>query len=93
MFVGVTTFDLVLAENHSLKGKRQVLRKVKDRVRNSFNVSIAEVDALDEWQRATLAVSCVSRDRRHLESQLSRVVDFIDSLHLAVLENIETEVL
>lgn len=93
MFVGVVTFDLVLAENHSLKGKRQVLRKVKDRVRNSFNVSIAEIGNLDEWQRATLAASCVSADRRHLESQLSRLVDFIDGLRLAELENIETQIL
>jgi uncharacterized protein YlxP (DUF503 family) len=93
MFVGVVTFDLVLAENHSLKGKRQVLRKVKDRVRNSFNVSIAEIGNLDQWQRATLGAACVSSDRRHLESQLSRLVEFIDSLRLAELENIETEIL
>lgn len=92
MFVGVVTFDLVLAENHSLKGKRQVLRKIKDRVRSSFNVSIAEIDSLDQWQRAVLGISCLSRDRRHLESQLAHVVDFIDGLHLAELENIETQI-
>jgi uncharacterized protein YlxP (DUF503 family) len=93
MFVGVVTFDLVLAENHSLKGKRQVLKKIKDRVGNRFNVSIAEIDSLDRWQRATLGIACISRERRHLESQLAHVVDFIDGLHLAELENIDTEIL
>ena len=93
MFVGVVTLDLVLAENQSLKGKRQVIRKVKDRVRNRFNVSIAEIGSLEQWQRATIAIACVSGDRRHLQSQLSHAVDFIDGLNAAEPENIEMEII
>jgi len=93
MHVGVVTLDLVMAENQSLKGKRQVLRKVKDRVRNRFNASIAEVGALDQWQRAEIGISCVSGDKRYLQGQLSRIVDFIDSLCVAEVENVVTEVL
>ena len=52
MVVGVLRLTLFLPENHSLKGKRQVLRAIKDRVRNKFNVSIAESDSHDLWQRA-----------------------------------------
>jgi len=93
MFVGVCSLDLVLAENHSLKGKRRVLRTVKDRVRNTFNISIAEVDMLDAWQRCTLGLSCVGRDKPHLEQQLSNVVEFIDRMHLAEIENVHIEII
>lgn len=93
MFVGLCSFDLILAENHSLKGKRRVLRKVKDRVRNTFNVSIAEVDSLDSWQRCTLGLACVSREKPQVERQLSNVVQFIENLHLAEVENVYVEIL
>ncbi len=93
MFVGVCSLELVLAENHSLKGKRQVLRKVKDRVRNTFNVSIAEVDTQDSWRLCTLGLSCVSGDKRQAERQLARVVSFIDDLHLAEVQNVHVEIL
>lgn len=93
MFVGICSLDLLMAENHSLKGKRQVLRRVKDRVQNTFNVSIAEVGSLDAWQRSTLGISCVSADRPQVERQLSKVVSFIDDLHLAEVENVHIEIL
>lgn len=93
MFVGVCSLELVLAENHSLKGKRQVLRRVKDRVRNTFNVSIAEVDSQDSWQVCTLGVACVSGEKPQVERQLERVVSFIDGLHLAEVQNVHIEIL
>ena len=91
--MGVCSFDLRLAENHSLKGKRQVLRRVKDRVKNTFNVSIAEVDSLDSWQRCTLGVVCVSREKPQVEKELTKVVSFIENLHLAEVENVHQEIL
>ena len=63
MVVGVLRLTLFLPENHSLKGKRQVLRSIKDRVRNKFNVSIAESDGHDMWQRAELGICQVGNDR------------------------------
>ena len=84
---------LRLAENHDLKGKRRVLKSVKDRVRNRFNVSIAEVDDLDAWQRSTLGVACVSKDRDQVESTLAHVATFIEELHLASVESVHTEIL
>src|SRR5437016_10955727 len=59
MVVGVLRLELLLPENHSLKGKRSVLRTIKARVQNKFNVSIAECADHDHWQRATLGVSQV----------------------------------
>lgn len=93
MIVGVCSIGLLLAENHDLKGKRQVLKSVKDRVRNRFNVSIAEVDDLDLWQRATLGVACVSNDRAVVERTLAHVASFVEGLHLASVEDVQVEIL
>jgi len=93
MVVGVCTIGLLLAENHDLKGKRRVLRSVKDRVRNTFNVSIAEVDDLDSWHRATLGVACVSKDRDAVERTLAHVASFVEDLHLASVAAVQVEIL
>lgn len=77
MNVGVCEIKLRLPENMSLKGKRQVLKSITTRVRNKFNVSIAEVDDQDLWQLATLGICCVSNNKRHTNEVLSKVVDFI----------------
>jgi uncharacterized protein len=85
MVVGVLRLELLLAENHSLKGKRSVVRSIKQRVRNTFNVSIAECDDHDLWQRITLGVSQVGADQPHVDACLREVVKFIDGLQLAEL--------
>ena len=77
MNVGVCKVSLRLPGNISLKGKRQVLRSITTRVRNKFNVSVAEIDNHNLWQLTTLGVCCVSNDKRHTNEVLSRVVDFI----------------
>ena len=77
MNVGVCKFSLRLPENMSLKGKRQVLKSIISRVRNKFNVSVAEVDENDAWQVATVGICYVSNDRRHTNQVLSQVVNFI----------------
>jgi len=68
--VGVTTWELHLEGCHSLKDKRHILRSVKDRLRQRFNVSVAETDHNDLWQRAELTVCVVSNERVHAEDVL-----------------------
>jgi len=68
--VGVTTWELHLEGCHSLKDKRHILRSVKDRLRQKFNVSVAETDHNDLWQRAELTVCVVSNERAHAEDVL-----------------------
>ena len=85
MVVGVLRLELLLPENHSLKGKRSVLRTIKARVQNKFNVSIAECEDHDLWQRATLGVSQVGADQPHVDACLRNVVQFIDGLQLTEL--------
>jgi uncharacterized protein len=77
MHVGVCKIRLRIPENLSLKGKRGAVRPVIARVKNKFEVSIAEVADQDLWQVATLGIAVVSNDRRHAEEVLSHVVDFI----------------
>jgi len=77
MHVGVCRIKLRLPENQSLKGKRQVLKSITTRVRNKFNVSVAEVDDQDLWQLATIGICCVSNDSRQTNEVLSKVVDFV----------------
>jgi uncharacterized protein YlxP (DUF503 family) len=85
MVVGVLRLELLLHDNHSLKGKRSVLRTIKARVQNKFNVSIAECEDHDLWQRATLGVSQVGADQQHVDACLREVVRFIEDLQLAEL--------
>ena len=76
-----------------MKGKRSVLRTIKARVQNKFNVSIAECDDHDLWQRAILGVSQVGADRPHVERCLQEVVRFIDELQVAELGSEHVEFL
>jgi len=93
MVVGVLRLTLYIPENHSLKGKRQVLRAIKDRVRQKFNVSIAESDDHDLWQRAELGICQVGSDRAFVDRALREVVNFIDRLGLASLGEERLEII
>jgi uncharacterized protein YlxP (DUF503 family) len=77
MHISVCQIELRLPENHSLKGKRQVIKSMIARLQNRFNVSIAETDGQDLWQLATLGMACVSNHRRHADETLANVVKFV----------------
>ena len=64
--------------SHSLKAKRQVARSVATRIRNQFNVTVAEADDNDLWQRLTLGICCLSNDTKHANEILSNVVAFVE---------------
>lgn len=76
-FVGVCTIEVHIPESGSLKTKRQSLRSIKDRIRHTFNVSVAEVDGNDLWQKSSLAVAAVSNDKSHLNQTLDHVVNMV----------------
>ena len=94
MHVGIARVALHLAGNSSLKGKRMVVKSVAQRVRNRFNVAVAEVDTQDAWQVATLGIVCLSDDPRHSNEVLSKVIDFIESERLdAEVGTVEMELI
>jgi len=94
MNVGVCKIRLRLPENSSLKGKRQVVKSILSRIRNKFNVSVAEIDDNELWQIATIGISCISNNKRYTNKVLSRVVDFVVGSRLeAEMLDYEIEIL
>jgi uncharacterized protein YlxP (DUF503 family) len=79
MHVGVCIIDLRLPGNGSLKGKRRVIKSIVTRITREFNVSVAEVEDQDLWQRAVLGVACVSSSASYAHGQLERVVQWIEA--------------
>ncbi|MDP6043464.1 MAG: DUF503 domain-containing protein [Dehalococcoidales bacterium] len=84
MNVGVCRIDLRLPGNISLKDKRQVLKSITVRVRNKFDVAVAEVDNHDRWQLATIGICCISNNSRHTNEVMSKVMDFVISSRFEV---------
>lgn len=78
MFIGVGRFELFIPASSSLKDKRQVVRSVTGTVARKFNVSIAEVEFQDLWQRTALGVSCVSESAPHCRKVMQEVEKAID---------------
>ena len=92
--IGVCRIMLHLPESASLKDKRQVSRSRSARIRNSFNVAVAEVEDHELWQRLTLAVCCVSTDSAHANEMVSKVVEFIEETRRDLeLLDYETEII
>jgi hypothetical protein len=75
MPVGVLTLEIELPYSHSLKEKRAVLQKIRDRLRARFNVAVAELDHQDVWQHATLGVVSISGSQTVLESTFRQVLE------------------
>lgn len=93
MFVGVARLSLQIPESGSLKAKRQVLRRVTDRVKSRFNAAVAEVEDQDAWQKATIAVAVVGNDRRQVNEQLEKIIGFVEQMYVAPLLSREMELL
>ena len=91
MVVGVLKLNLMLPENHSLKGKRGVLKRIQARVSNHFNISVAECGDQDLWQSSVLGFGVVGSSQKIVEATLQTVVDFVDGLGLAQVGNAEVE--
>jgi uncharacterized protein YlxP (DUF503 family) len=82
MTIGVCRLTLRLPENGSLKGKRQVVKSLQQRLHNKFNVSVAEVEHNDVWQLAGIDICCVSNSSAHANEVLSKALDFVHAMRL-----------
>lgn len=92
MIIGTARIELHIPEINSLKGKRQIIKSIKERTRNRFNVSLAEVESQDLWQRATLGLACVAHDKREAHRTLSKIINFIEQNKNIVLIDYEIEI-
>ncbi len=87
MVIGVLEVDLSIEYAASLKDKRMALRSLKDRLRRSFNVSVAEVEDNDIWTHAVLGIALVANDRQFANQVLSKIVDFVENDREVVLDD------
>ncbi len=79
MHIGTLTITLYLHATESLKDKRQIIKSLIETTRQKFNVSIAEVDDLDKWRKATIGIACIANDKRYLNQVLDKVLDTIEN--------------
>ena len=93
MVVGAAQVELHVHGSQSLKEKRGVVRSITQRVRNRFNISVAEVGGQDTWQRVTLGLAVAANDAPTARLRLEQAIDFIAELHLAELIDQEVEIL
>jgi uncharacterized protein YlxP (DUF503 family) len=93
MVVGVLHVKLRLSDVHSLKGKRGQVKKVINRVRNTFPVAVAEVGSNDAWQRAEIGVSSVGNSAPLVNASLDHVLNFIEGLHIAEVVDHKMEII
>ena len=93
MVVGICQLDIRIHGNNSLKRKRQIIKQIVDRTKNKFNVSIAEVGDHDLWQRAKIGFSVVGNDKRHINSRLDTIKNFIEQFHTAEVFDSEWEII
>jgi len=94
MHIGVCRLSVHLPESRSLKSKRQVARSLTARLRNHFNVAVAEVDHNDLWQRLTIGVCCVTNDTAHAHEIMSKIVSFVEEFSGdLILLDYETELI
>lgn len=78
MIVGLLTIEIFIPASASLKDKRMVLNRIRDRIHSKFNVSVAEVDFMDKWQRSLVAVAVVTSQRTFAEDVLNKIFQLLD---------------
>lgn len=93
MVIGCCSIKFYLHGNNSLKGKRRVARAIKDRLKNDFNVSVAEVGDQDVWQSLHIGISAVGSDSPYMDGLLTKVADAVDRMNLAEIVDCKTETL
>ena len=93
MIVGLCTIELYIPDAQSLKGKRQVLLSLKTRLRNRFNISFAEIEEQDLWQKAIVGMACVANDTSRVNHTLDQVLNVIKANRSLELLRSQIEIL
>jgi len=93
MIIAAARLDLFLPETHSLKEKRQILRRIMGRTSEKFGVHVAEVDFQDLWQRAALGFAVVGSNGGVLSLLLDQMIESIEALDLARITERRTELI
>jgi len=90
--VGCLLLDFRLRQARSLKDKRSIVSRLKERIRSRYNASVAEVDAQDDLRRLVVSCVMVGSDSRQLQSTLDKILNYVETLYLAELVRADTRV-
>jgi uncharacterized protein YlxP (DUF503 family) len=93
MTIGILRLVLFIQDSNSLKEKRMVLHSLKSGLRNHFNVAVTQIQDEDKWQKSTIAIVGVERDKRNMNSILSEILNFIENFNSINLINYEMEMI
>jgi hypothetical protein len=93
MVIGFLKLELMFPENHSLKEKRRIVKSLISRARDNFNISIGEIGDNDLWQKAKIGISIVGKDKPIVDSNLNKVINFIDNLNIGYIIDQEIEII
>ena len=93
MIIGIIKFMILISTSNSLKEKRMVLRSLKNRLRNNFNISVIELDDQDKWQKSTLALATIGSVKTRVNSLLSNIINFLEGCKQIQLLDYEMEMI
>ncbi|WP_456395817.1 DUF503 domain-containing protein [Desulfurobacterium sp.] len=91
--IGYLEVELYIPHSHSLKEKRMVIKRIKERVKNKFNVAICEAEAHDKWQIAVIAIVSLSTSAGKVDETLEKVVKFIERLYPGMIKSYHKELI
>lgn len=81
MTIGILKIVIFIYNSNSLKEKRMILQSLKGKLRNKFNIAVTEIQDEDKWQKATLAIVGVEKNRNRMNACLSCVINFVGSFN------------
>jgi uncharacterized protein len=93
MVIGISRLDIFLPENHSLKEKRQAMRRIVERTKGKFNISIMEVEQSNLWQKATVGFAAVGVNQDHVNATIDSVAEYIESMYIGKVMASKTEIM
>ena len=93
MVVGVSSIEIFLPENHSLKDKRQAVKRIVEKTRTRFNISIMEIEQTNLWQRVKIGFSIVGVKKDHVNQAIDNVYAYIESLYIGKIIDTRTEII
>jgi len=93
VIIGILQLELRISESHSLKEKRMVLKSLKDRLRQRFNISISEIGLQDAWQGAVLGIASIGTDKSYVNGLLSTILDWVAAHRSVELVSSHMEIL
>jgi len=93
MTIGILKLVIFIPQSNSLKEKRMILNSLNKRLRNNFNIAVTQIDNEDKWQKSTLALVGVEKNKDNMHRLLSRILNFIENFHQAHLIDYEMELI